>query len=102
MTDLLIIIWLVIFFVFLLGSIAANSRWLGGISGIWLLLFALFIVVTGVQVSSGMNISYGTTTDTISYSYTDALLPETTYAYVWGILLLLIGLYLFFNALLAV
>ena len=90
----LVILWLLVFFIFLAVSIAADSSILGIISGIWLLLLGLAIIVSGIQVQSGMEINMDGSTTTYEYQYDDATLPYSTYSFVWGIILILSSMYI--------
>lgn len=95
MIDLLVIIWLIIFVIFLAVNLAGDSHAFGVVAGAWLLLLGLAIITTGVQIESGSTITVvDADTTTIEYDYEDATLPYSTYSYVWGIVLILIGVFM--------
>ena len=96
MIYFLVILWLLIFFIFLAVSITVDSGILGIISGVWLLLLGLAIIVTGIQIQSGMEINTVGQTTTYEYQYDDATLPYSTYSFVWGIILILSSMYLMY------
>lgn len=94
MIDLMILFWLAIFGIFFISSVIGNSSRLAVLAGIILLIFGMFIMLDGVQVQSGMNITDINGTQSIMYSYDDAVTPVSSYAIVWGLIFVLISLYL--------
>ena len=100
MYDTILLIWLVIFLVFLVVNIAEKSYIFGAIAGMWLLVLAVFIIVTGVQIESGVEITDVGDSTQYTYQYTDATLPFSTYAYIWGIILISVSLYILYANLL--
>lgn len=97
MIDILIIIWLLIFFMLTAIHLSQNSITWGAIAGIWLIIFGLVIIATGVQVQSGQQYSdFGTSDMSIEYTYTDYSLPWSTYSIIWGIPLVLTGVYMLY------
>jgi len=92
MIDGILAFWLLIFVIFLIVHLIADSSTWGMIGGLWLMLLGLAIVVTGVQIQSGVDIS-----DTsITNVYSDWVLPFSTYAYVWGVTIIGVSMYMFF------
>jgi hypothetical protein len=96
MIEIMIGFWVLIFAIFFIGSIIGNSKYLAMIAGLWLVIFSILIIVTGVQVQSGTTTLDGNVTN----NYQDMVVPYTDYATIWGVFLLLAALYIFLNALL--
>jgi len=97
MIDLLVILWIIVFVIFLAVNILEDSNAFGIIAGFWLLLLGLAIITTGVQIESGATVTavdVGETT--IEYDYEDATLPYSTYSYIWGIILIVISIYIIY------
>ena len=94
MIDIMILFWLIIFALFFISSVAVKSAKLAVLAGIWLLIFGMFIMLDGIQVESGMNITNAGGTQIINYQYTDMVSPVSTYSIVWGLVFVLISLYL--------
>jgi len=94
MIDIMILFWLIIFAIFFISSVAVNSSRLAVLAGIFLLIFGAFIMLDGIQVESGMNITDVNGTQIIEYQYTDMVSPVSTYSVVWGLVFVLISLYL--------
>lgn len=70
----------------------------GIIAGFWLLILGLAIIVTGLQIQSGITVSIvSNVTTNISYSYSDVTLPFSTYSFVWGIIIMCISIYIIFK-----
>jgi len=96
-----LIIWLVIFVIFLVVNITQQSTNFGVISGIWVLLLGLFIITDGIQILGGINQTESVSGVTVNYQYIDATLPYSTYAYIWGVILILVGVYILYANLLS-
>ena len=90
MIDVMIMFWIIIFIIFLVVNVGAESNVFGMIGGFWLLVLGLAILVSGVQIQTGATIS-----DTaITYVYEDVVLPFSTYSYIWGIFMVSVSLYM--------
>jgi len=100
MYDTILIIWLIIFLIFLIVNISQQSKIFGALAGIWLLVMALFIIVTGVQTESGVEISDVGESTVYEYQFSDVTLPYSTYSYIWGIILILVAVYILYANLL--
>lgn len=96
MYDTILIIWLVIFLIFLVVNIAERSKTFGALAGLWLMILALAIIVTGVQTESGVEITDVNDTTVYTYQYSDVTLSFSTYAYVWGIVLICVSIYILY------
>lgn len=94
MIDIMILFWLAIFGIFFISSVIGNSYRLAVLAGIILLFFGMFIMLDGVQVQSGMSITDNNGTQNITYFYDDAVTPVSSYSIVWGLVFVLISLYL--------
>lgn len=100
MYDTILIIWLVIFLIFLVVNIAERSTIFGGIAGMWLLVLGLAIIVSGVQTESGVSIDDSGEQTLYTYQFSDVTLPYSTYSYVWGIIMILVSVYIIYANLL--
>lgn len=101
MIDILIIIWLLIFFMFTAIHLSQNSITWGSIAGIWLIIFGLVIIATGVQIQSGQQYNnFGDSDMSVEITYTNYSLPWSTYSIIWGIPLVLTGVYMLYANLL--
>jgi beta-lactamase superfamily II metal-dependent hydrolase len=100
MYDTVLIIWLVIFLIFLIVNISQQSTIFGAIAGIWLMTLALFIIATGVQTESGVEITDVGDSTVYEYQFSDVTLPYSTYSYIWGIILILVAVYILYANLL--
>lgn len=96
MIDILFILWLVVFFIFLAVSLSERSTTFGIISGIILLLLGLAVLLDGIQLRSGMTaVETGTTTD-MTYVYSNAVMPFSTLAFLWGFMFVAISIYIIY------
>jgi hypothetical protein len=94
MVDGILIYWLLIFIVLLIVNLAGDSTTFGIIDGFWLLILGLAVIVTGVQLQSGMNVTTVGTSQIISYTYSDVVLPFSTYSIIWGIFFIGLAMYM--------
>lgn len=101
MLDILFAFWLVFFVIFAVINIRGNSVTFGCIAGIWILLMGLFIIMGGIQIESGAEIvEVSGTVTSITWTYDDATLAYSTYSFVWGMVFILIGVYMLYANLL--
>jgi len=96
MVDGILIFWLLIFIVFLIVNIAGNSKVFGIIDGCWLLILGLAVIATGIQLQSGVNVTVVGGIQNVAYTYSDVVLPFSTYSYVWGIFFMAISIYMIY------
>jgi len=95
----MILIWLLIFVIFFVGGISADSSILGIIAGVILLIFGLAILITGVQMESGSTLVVESGTYTMEIDYTDVTLPFGLYSVILGIIFILTaGFIIYSNA----
>ena len=95
----MILIWILIFVIFFVGGISADSSVLGIIAGIILLIFGLAILITGVQMESGSTLIVDSGTYTMEIDYTDVTLPFGLYSVILGIIFILTaGFIIYSNA----
>jgi uncharacterized membrane protein len=90
MIDQIFYAWILIFLIFLIVNIIARSTTFGMIGGFWLMILGLAILITGFQMQTGVTQSAGTVTNV----YSDAVLPFSTYAYVWGLFMIGCSMYM--------
>lgn len=90
MVDGILVYWLLIFIILLIIHLIADSTTFGIICGFWFMILGLAILVTGIQIQTGVSIS-----DTaITNVYEDMILPFSTYSIVWGVTLIGISMYM--------
>lgn len=94
MVDGILIYWILIFIIFLIVNIAGGSTTFGIINGFWLMILGLAILITGVQLQSGMSITTVGGVQTVAYSYSDIVLPFSTYSIVWGVFFIGLAMYM--------
>lgn len=95
----MILIWILIFVIFFVGGISADSSILGIIAGVILLIFGLAILITGVQMESGSTLVVESGTYTMEIDYTDVTLPFGLYSVILGIIFILTaGFIIYSNA----
>jgi hypothetical protein len=94
MVDGILIFWLLIFIVFLIVNIAGNSTTFGIIDGFWLMLLGLAVIITGIQLQSGVSVSIVNGSQIVTNTYSDAVLPYSTYSFIWGLIFIGISMYM--------
>jgi|SRR4030043_421597 hypothetical protein len=94
MLDIIIWIWLAVFLILVAMHLHAASTELGMIAGTWFLMLGLFIAVTGLQTQSGYTMTVVGSNTTIAYEYANVVIPYTTYSFLWGIFVIMIGLFM--------
>lgn len=97
----MLLIWIVLFVVFIVINIVERSHNFGAIAGIWLLLLGCFIIVNGIQAQTGVQVIEDETGIETTFLYTDITLPFSTYAFIWGIIFILVGIYIVYANLLS-
>jgi len=75
-------------------NIAGSSTTFGLIAAMWLMVLGLAIVISGVQLQSGIATNITDTSQTMTYTYNDVVLPFSTYAYIWGIFFIGLSMYM--------
>ena len=97
MTEIVLLLWILIWVILIfLSIIETRGITFGAMSGIWLLLLGVYIYIDGIQVQSGMTIVTSGSTQTITYSYSDIILPVSNYGLLWGIPFVLIAIYILY------
>jgi len=97
MIVLMLLVWLLFFAIFLVVGVSEGSSVLGLISGILLLLLGLAIIVTGIQNESGYTMTIDGSEYTTEYDYTDVTLPYGTYSFVWGVIFILTSVFIIYS-----
>jgi len=93
------LLWFVVWIVFLIMSTTGSKGWLfAAFAGIWSIFMSIHILIDGLQMRSGMDIAGSGGNYTVTYSYTNLVLPFSTYSFIWGMFFLLLGMYLVFIA----
>lgn len=99
MIDLIVYIWLLVFVILFVANLYTNNPYFGIVAGMFLLILALGIVVDGFQMMTGMTLVTAGGTTTVTNTYTDAVLPFSTFSYIWGIILICISIVIiYYNA----
>lgn len=100
----ILLVWLIVFFILLAVNVTANSLWFGIFAGLWLFMLSLAIMLTGVQIQSGMTITTVGDTQTISYvsqNLTNPLYPwggvNSTYSIIWGVILICVSIFMIYS-----
>ena len=94
MIDAILIFWILIFIIFLIVNLLGESTTFGMIAAFWILILGLAIIITGIQVQTGVDITTSGGTQSIVYTYQDATVPFSTYAYIWGLFFIGISMYM--------
>lgn len=89
MLDQILIYWILIFIIFLIINLVANSTTFGMIGGFWLMLLGLAILVSGIQIQTGMTVG-----DSISYVSSDVIFPFSEISFIWGIFFIGVSIYM--------
>ena len=97
MIDWIIILWLIVFVIFLSVNIGADSSVFGIVGGFWLLILGVGIIWDGVQIQDGLDLVTSGDTTTVAYSYVDAVIPVSTVAFIWGVILILISIFMIYS-----
>ena len=96
MTVTILILWFLIFIIFLIIHLQQNSADWGIITSFWLLLIGLAVLVTGLEIESGMTIETSGSTQTLVYQYADVAAPFSTYSYMWGVFFIALFIYMLY------
>jgi hypothetical protein len=98
MLDVVMVIMLFIFLIMFVSNLYLNNPFFGMVAGFWLIITALAILVDGIQLQSGMNIVTVGGNTTISYSYTDLVLPfPSTASVIFGVFLIGLSIYIVYK-----
>lgn len=97
MIDIILIIWIILFLIFFVAGIITDNPVFGLVGGMLLLLLGLGIIVSGLQLSSGMTmVTSGNQTD-ITYNYDTVAPPFSTWGLLFGLTLLAISIYIIYR-----
>ena len=96
------LLWLALWAIFLGMSTLGRKGWVfGAVAGIWAILLGAFVLVDGIQIQNGLFVRTVNNTTVVNYSYSNLVLPVSTYSYIWGLFFVLIGMYLLFISILS-
>jgi len=97
MIDLILIIWIILFLIFFVSGMVTDNPIFGLVGGLLLLLLGLGIIVSGLQLSSGMTmVTVGNQTN-ITYNYAEVAPPFSTWGLLFGLTLLAISIYIIYR-----
>ena len=92
------LIMLFIFLIMFVSNLYLNNPIFGIISGFWLIITALAILVDGIQLQSGMNLVTTGNNTAITYQYTDLVLPFPSPAsIIFGVFLIGLSIYIIYK-----
>lgn len=94
MIEIAFFIWLFIFIILFVANMYLDNSIFGAIAGFWILILGLAVIITGIQIQSGMTLNESGVTTTITYQYTDLALPFSSYGFIFGVFLICIGIYI--------
>jgi len=94
MVEEILIYWILVFIVLLIINLAGNSTTFGILGGFWLLILGLAIIMTGIQLKSGMVVQTLSDSQVVTYNYSDAVLPFSTYSFIWGFFFIGLSMYM--------
>jgi len=96
MIEIILFLWILIFLIFFVAGIVTDNAVFGIVAGFILLLFALGIIVDGMQFQTGMEITTVNGTQRLTTQYSEITAPFSTWGILFGITLLAISIYLFY------
>lgn len=96
MNEIVLILWLLIWVIFLsMSTIEKRGVVFGFISGFWIMFLGVYLFLDGFQVQTGMTINNGV----VTFIYTDVVSPMTAgYDKLWCIPFILLGMYIMYLA----
>lgn len=97
MIDIILIIWIVLFLIFFVSGMVTDNPVFGLVGGLLLLLLGLGIIVSGLQLSSGMTMVTAGNQTTVIYDYDDVAPPFSTWGLLFGLTLLAISIYIIYR-----
>lgn len=98
MLDIAFILMFLIFIVIIVLNLYTDNAIFGVIAGFWLIVIALAIVVDGIQLQSGMNMTSSGGNYTIQTTYTDLVLPfPSPVSLIFGITLIGLSIYILYK-----
>jgi len=97
MQEIVLIIMLFIFLIMFIANLYLDNPIFGIICGFWLIIIGGAILVDGVQLQSGVNITEAGSTTSVVYEYSDLVLPFSSTSIVFGIFLIGLSIYIVFK-----
>ena len=96
--DTTLVIMLIIFLIMFVSNLYLNNEIFGMIAGMWLIVIAGAILVSGIQLQSGLTMSTSGSNTSIVYNYSDLVLPFPSPASViFGIFLICVSIYIIYK-----
>ncbi len=96
MIEILCFIWILLFLIFFVANIVTDNAVFGIVAGVILLLFALGIIIDGMQFTTGMEINTVNGTQILTNQYAEITAPFSSWGVIFGITLIAISIYIFY------
>jgi hypothetical protein len=88
-------LWLILWIVFLImGALEKRGVVFGFLAGLWILFLGIYIFVDGFQYRSGVTLTEGAGTCTLTYSYVSLTTPFSSIGMLWAFPFILLGIYI--------
>jgi hypothetical protein len=97
MIEIAFFIWLFVFLILFIANLYLDNPIFGAIAGFWILILGLAVIITGIQIQSGMTLNDSGATTTVTYQYTDLTLPFSTYSFIFGFFLIGLSIYIIYK-----
>lgn len=99
MTLDIFMLWFIIWIVFLIMSIIeTRGVTFGFLSGLYPLFLGVYLFLDGIQVQSGMTISYTAGVQTVEKVYANSIPAFSSYGMLFGLPFILLGIYICYLA----
>ena len=97
MIELVFIIMLFVFLIMFIANLYLNNPIFGMLCGFWLIIIAGAILIDGIQLQSGVNITEAGGTTNVVYEYSDLVLPFSSTSIIFGMFFVGISIYIVFK-----
>lgn len=95
MYENIFIMWIIVWVIFLIMScIEKRGVVFGVLASIWILFLGIYIIIDGFQLQTGVQIVSVNGTQVVSYTYTDVVMPFSSYGVAWGLPFILLSMYI--------
>ena len=85
MIELVFIIMLFVFLIMFIANLYLDNPIFGMLCGFWLIVMASAVLIDGIQLQSGVNITASETSTSVVYEYSDLVLPFSSTSVIFGI-----------------